>query len=75
MHELMTAESVAEQLAVTVKTLAKWRHFGTGPRYIKLGGNGRCNAVRYRRSDIEEWIDAQAVSTRWLEEHAVRHDR
>jgi predicted DNA-binding transcriptional regulator AlpA len=61
MREIMTPEQVAEELGVSAKTLAKWRHFHTGPKYFKLGGTHRSHPVRYRRSDVNEWLDAQEV--------------
>ena len=49
----------ADFLDVKVTTLRKWRWSGEGPPFIKLNG-----AVRYRRSDLEAYIEAQRrVST------------
>jgi len=42
-------------LDVAEGTLANWRWRGIGPRWIKVGG-----LVRYRESDVEEWLDSQA---------------
>jgi hypothetical protein len=39
------------------QTLAKWRLLGKGPKWYKLHG-----AVRYRWSDIEEWLKGCARS-------------
>ena len=36
--------------------LAMWRHLGRGPAYIKIG-----KSVRYRGSDLNEWLDRQTV--------------
>ena len=44
----------AEFLDVKVPTLRRWRWSGDGPPFIKLGG-----AVRYRRSDLEAFIEAK----------------
>jgi predicted DNA-binding transcriptional regulator AlpA len=40
---------------LSVLTLRKWRSLRRGPRFMKLGG-----AVRYRVSDVESWLAAQA---------------
>ncbi|MFF7734252.1 helix-turn-helix domain-containing protein [Streptomyces sp. NPDC007984] len=61
MHELVTPEKLAGELGVTEKTLAQWRTKGMGPLYTKLGGTGQTNHVRYRRADINAWLDAQPV--------------
>jgi hypothetical protein len=52
----LTQEQAAEIIGVKPSTLGSWRHFGRGPRYLKIG---RC--CFYRRADIETWPDAQAV--------------
>jgi predicted DNA-binding transcriptional regulator AlpA len=38
------------------QTLAKWRIYGRGPKYYKIHG-----AVRYRWSDVEEWLSRCAT--------------
>ncbi len=50
-ERLLTIREVAEWLAISPETLYYWRHVHKGPRSLKVGG-----AVRYRISDIEEWI-------------------
>lgn len=46
---------VAEELGVSVGTVRRWRLFGRGPRFVKVGGT----AVRYSRADVETWLAAQ----------------
>lgn len=53
--ELLTPQVLAEGLGVPVQTLYVWRTKGAGPRAIKVGRH-----LRYRRSDVEAWLDAQA---------------
>ena len=52
----MTQEQAAVVIGVKPTTLAAWRHFGRGPKYLKIG-----RSCFYRRDDIETWMDAQAV--------------
>lgn len=52
----LTQEQAAVVVGVKPTTLAAWRHFGRGPRYLKIG-----RSCFYRRSDIENWMDDQAV--------------
>ena len=54
MERLMNEQQVAEVLGRPPRTLRQWRYLGVGPRYLKVGA-----AVRYRPSDIEEWLRAQ----------------
>jgi excisionase family DNA binding protein len=51
-------EETAEYLGVTVNALAKMRWDGSGPPYVKIG-----RRVRYRRSDVDAWLDARRSGT------------
>jgi hypothetical protein len=51
-----TQEEAAAIIGVKPTTLATWRHYGKGPTYLKIG-----RSCFYRESDIEMWLDAQAV--------------
>lgn len=51
---LMPPNEVGAQVGKTEAALAQWRYLGIGPKFIKLG-----RSVRYRRSDVEAWLDGQ----------------
>jgi len=55
--ELLTRQETADFLGVKVQTLANWattcRH---GLKHVKVG-----RSVRYRRSDIEKFIESRTV--------------
>lgn len=53
-EQFLSPEGLADYLGLPVGTIYQWRHKGTGPRGIKVGKH-----VRYRRSDVERWLDAQ----------------
>lgn len=53
---LAKPDEVAEHLQLPEATLKKWRYLGKGPRYCTVG-----KYVRYRWSDVEAWLDEQAV--------------
>ncbi len=55
---LVSPPELAEHLGVSVQRLATWRHEGAGPSYVKVG-----RLVRYRRIDVDSWLDAQTVDT------------
>ncbi|MCZ8158635.1 MAG: helix-turn-helix domain-containing protein [Rhizobiaceae bacterium] len=55
---LLTTEQAAEALTVSVAYLHKLRVTGGGPRFIRMG-----RAVRYRASDLLEWVNDRAVSS------------
>jgi len=54
-ERLLTVTEVAEWLNVAEGTLRYWRHTHRGPRSLTLHGG-----VRYRPSDIEEWLERGA---------------
>ena len=55
---LMTPEEVAAFLSMPVLTLRTWRKTGKGPRVYRIG-----RRVRYRREDVEAWVDRQETRT------------
>jgi excisionase family DNA binding protein len=54
---ILTVIELAEMLSVPVSTVYRWNYAGTGPRAIKVG-----KYVRYRRVDVETWLEAHAES-------------
>jgi excisionase family DNA binding protein len=52
---LMTMAEVSELLGIPVSTLYGWRHRGEGPAGYRIG-----RRVRYRRAEVEAWIEARA---------------
>ncbi|KUI43874.1 hypothetical protein AU198_25465 [Mycobacterium sp. GA-1199] len=55
---LGTSKEVAKVVRTTEAHLARLRHEGRGPDYIKLG-----RSVRYRWEDVERWIAENTVNT------------
>ena len=51
LEPLLTVQELANYLGVPVATLYAWRYRGEGPVGFRVGKH-----VRYRWSDIEEWI-------------------
>lgn len=45
----------AHGFVVAVRTLAKWRWSGEGPKFLKSGAR----RVLYRPCDIDVWVDAR----------------
>jgi predicted DNA-binding transcriptional regulator AlpA len=52
-HQLISRREAAEQLGVSVQTLANWSAQGKGPRVVRLGRT----VVRYDPIDIAAFID------------------
>ncbi|MFF1906022.1 helix-turn-helix transcriptional regulator [Kitasatospora sp. NPDC058218] len=55
--DYLTETEAAKLANFSPKTLRNWRYLGLGPRYMKLSP-GRGGRIRYRRSDVERWMDA-----------------
>ena len=53
---LVNEGQTAKLLSVSVAALRRWRREGRGPKYHKLG-----RAIRYLLSDVNRWLEAQAV--------------
>lgn len=51
-NAMLRTPQAAEYLGVSAATLCKWRVFGGGPRYRKLG-----RAVVYDPNDLRHWLD------------------
>ncbi len=56
---LLTVEDLAEYLGVPVATLYAWRYRRQGPPGFRVGRH-----VRFRRSDVEAWIEDRITRTR-----------
>lgn len=56
-NALLTEAQAAQVLSLSIRTLQSWRGRGSGPQFVRAG-----RAVRYRRSDIEEWVESNTVS-------------
>jgi len=54
----LTVPEAADYLGLAVSTLNKWRVYGGGPRFLKLG-----RSIRYRLSDLETFLDDQLVAS------------
>jgi len=55
--EFLTEMQAADLLRLSVRTLQSWRTKVFGPPFVRAG-----RAVRYRRRDLIDWIEANTVS-------------
>ncbi len=53
---MLSISDVAEYLGVPKATLYAWSSRGLGPRRYKVG-----KYLRYRRADIDAWLDQHAA--------------
>jgi len=55
---LLTQQQLATLLSISARTLERWRSEHQGPPFVRLVGQG---SVRYRRADIDQWLEGQLV--------------
>lgn len=55
---VLTTPAAAKIVGLSISAMTKMRLLGTGPAYLRLGG-----AIRYRRADLERWMDANVCVT------------
>lgn len=54
-EKLFTPRQLAAYLETSVSALSQYRALGIGPVYLKIG-----RLVRYRMSDVNEWLQQKA---------------
>lgn len=58
-ERLLTVSELAEYLAVSKSTIYQWRYLRKGPPGFRIGRH-----VRYKRSDVDEWIDRHVEASK-----------
>lgn len=58
MHKLLSEREIEEIYGIKCRSLQKMRYTGDGPIYVNIG-----RSVRYRVSDIEEFIEARLTKS------------
>jgi hypothetical protein len=62
LNDLLDNEQTAALLGIKPNTLEIWRCKGKGPRFVKLGREKQ-SPIRYRRTDVAAWIEAQSFAS------------
>lgn len=57
---MLKVKDAAARLGLSVSTLNKWRVYGTGPAFVKLGAS-----VFYREEDLAAFVAARTRTTTW----------
>jgi excisionase family DNA binding protein len=52
LDQLLTAQELADYLGVPLATIYAWRYRGEGPPGFRAGKH-----LRFRRSDVDQWIN------------------
>ena len=56
---LLTQREAANVLRLSQRTIERLRVSGVGAKFIRCGGR----SIRYRQSDLEEWIASRVVQS------------
>lgn len=59
---LLNTRAAAAYVGLSHKTLERFRSEGTGPAYVKAGP-GRRARVRYRKADLDAWLEQQTFTS------------
>jgi excisionase family DNA binding protein len=59
LDQLLTAQQLANYLGVPIATIYAWRYRRQGPPGFRVGKH-----LRFRRSDVQAWIEANINDTR-----------
>ncbi|MBB2742880.1 UNVERIFIED_ORG: excisionase family DNA binding protein [Microbispora rosea subsp. rosea] len=55
-YEWLTVDEVCRELRVSRRAWDRWRAAGSGPKAVRLAGNG---PIRVRRDWLDSWLEAQ----------------
>jgi len=51
---IYTTREAPKYLGLSISTMNKWRCYGFGPKYLKLG-----RAVRYRQEELDRYLEGR----------------
>lgn len=55
--KLINEHEAADYIGHSVRALQNWRVRGGGPKFVRISGR----SIRYRRCDLNAWIEARLV--------------
>ncbi|MDV2964653.1 DNA-binding protein [Nitratireductor aquimarinus] len=55
---LIPSRQMPAYVGLSVQTLARWRHEGKGPEYVKIG-----RLIAYKAGIVRGWLDACRLSS------------
>ena len=61
--EYLTAKEASEYTGISVPKLARLRLEGSGCAYIRIGESKTKAIIRYRRLDLDRWLEQNLIKT------------
>jgi predicted DNA-binding transcriptional regulator AlpA len=58
-EKLLTTKEVAKLTGLSASFFHKRRIYGGGPKFLRLNANSKIGAIRYRLSDVNDWLSAR----------------
>jgi excisionase family DNA binding protein len=59
----LTTSEAAEYTGISASKLAKLRHQGSGAEYIRIGCSKTKAVIRYKKSDLDHWLENNKIQT------------
>jgi excisionase family DNA binding protein len=63
LKQYLTVGEAAEYTGISRSQLAKLRHNGRGCPYIRVGDSPTKAIIRYRKSDLDQWLQTNMIQT------------
>lgn len=63
MKEYLTTAEAATYTGISASKLSKLRQRGTGAKYIRIGESKTKAVIRYKRSDLDDWLYRNQIQT------------
>ncbi len=63
MKEYLTPKEASEYTGISVPKLARLRLEGRGCAYIRIGESRTKALIRYRRLDLDRWLERNLIKT------------
>lgn len=61
--EYLSPLEAAEYTGISRSQLAKLRHSGRGCTYVRIGDSPTKAIIRYRRTDLDAWLESNLIQT------------
>ena len=61
--EYLSAKEAAEYTGISIPKLARLRNEGRGCAYVRIGDSRTKAIIRYRRLDLDRWLEANLIKT------------
>lgn len=61
--QILSTQQAADYYGLRAQTLRAWRHRGGGPPYFRLTPGNLRSPCRYRREDLDAWLQERRFTS------------